>query len=419
MIFVLLFITTNHLISLMSLKNLPFLLVLAVGQLLMAQKNKNNGTVPIKNGISKPSILSTNPFGIFISRLNHNFKQRASSSYELSFSLESGNIWGPNTKTYIPKDESIKSRLRGTPWFSRQFYYDEEELDAHSYEIETDGVIKGLRGEFSLPLNEKQELVFGFRTFVLTKGRFPIAAVTNDNFIEFFHDNIAGGKDPFDRSIFDYDKARIKYEDRNGNLLDMNGGDIAFGGVETHYYYYPEFLNNKKIYLNFGAHLGTNLSKYNSSLDLGLSFAAIKKMDFNTRNFAFLGFGINGFRKRILNLKSTIIDFGTNDFIGSLETNMEYNLISEGFTMHSFSLSFYMQTSLNKKEEGAYAIHVRNEDAYNSWQHGSRHLYKNNNYWTLTYTFTRKIQTSFYLQQDFTVNNNPDLQTGVGIKFNI
>ncbi len=403
----------------MSLKKLPLLLVFAIVQILMAQKSKNNGTVTLKNGISKLSILSTNPFGIFISRLNHNFKQRASSSPELNFSLESGNIWGPNVKTYIPKDEAIKKRLRGIPWFSRQSYYDGEELDAYTYEIETDGVIKGLRGELSLPLNEKQELVLGFRAFALTKGKFPTAILTSDDFIEFFHNNIAGGKDPFDRDVFGYDKARIKYEDRNGNLLDMNSGDFTFGGIETHYYHYPEFLNDKKIYLNFGAHLGTNLSKYNSSFDLGFSFSGIKKMDFNARNFAFFGFGINGFRKRILDLKSTIIDFGTNDFIGSLETNMEFNFISEGNTTHSFGLSYYMQTSLNEKDEGEYAIHVRDEDAYNSWQHGTRHLYKNNNYWTLTYTFTRKIQTSFYLQQDFTVNNNPDLQTGIGIKFGI
>ena len=403
----------------MLYKTLFLLFTLMVCQPFVAQNPKSIDTISIKNGISKPSILSTNPFGIFISRLNHNFKLKASSNYVLDISLESGNIWGPNVKTYIPNDENIRNELRGVPWFSRQFRYVEEELDAENYEIETDGVIKGFRANLTIPIHKNQELVLGFRTFILTNGRFPFSIVTNDNFIEFFHDNIAGGKDPFDRAVFGYNKARIKYIDRNGNRLDLKNGSFAFGGLETHYYYYPKLLNAKQIYLNFGAHLGTNLSQYNSSLDVGLSLAGVKQLDFNTRHFMLFGFGINGIRKNLVDFKDTNIDFGTNNFIGSLESDIEYNFVSKGHTIHSFNIGFYLQTSLNKKDESNYAIHVRDEEAFNSWQHGTRHLYKNNDYWTLVYSFTRKVQTSFYIQQDFTVNNNPDLQTGIGIKFGI
>ncbi len=388
-------------------------------QFTAAQKLKNTDTTSIKNGISKPSLLSTNPFGIFISRLNHNLKKKAASNYELDFSIESGNVWGPNVKTYIPNDENIRNELRAIPWFSRQYLFDEDSLNADNYEIETDGVIKGFRGNLTIPLKHNQELTIGFRAFLLTSGFFPFSSFTNDKFIEFFHDNIAGGSDPFDREVFGYNKARIKYIDRNGNRLDLKSGDFAFGGIETHYYYYPKFLNSKQIYLNFGAHLGTNLSRYNTSLDLGFSFAAVKQLDFNTRNFMLFGFGINGIRKNIVDLKPDNIDFGTNNFIGSLESDIEYNFVSKGNTTHSFTISFYLQTSLNKKDEANYAIHVRDEDAFNSWQHGTRHLYKNNDYWTLVYSFTRKVQTSFYIQQDFTVNNNPDLQTGIAIKFKL
>jgi len=35
------------------------------------------------------------------------------------------------------------------------------------------------------------------------------------------------------------------------------------------------------------------------------------------------------------------------------------------------------------------------------------------------YSFTRKITTTFYLQQDLTLNNNPDIQTGISIEFGI
>lgn len=403
----------------MKYQKLVFIFFLCLNTFTFAQSDQDSIPAFTKNGISKPSIVSTNPFGIFISRLNHNFKLKASTRKELNISLESGNVWGPNVKTYIPSDESVRNGLLGIPWYSRQSFFDEETMNAESFEIETDGVIKGLRGDFTIPTGKNQELVVGFRAFILTNGKFPFSSITTDKFIEFFHENIAGGKDPFDRRVFGLDKAKFLYKDRNGRELNLGNGDFLTAGIETHYYYYPEFLNDKKIYLNFGAHLGTNLSKYNMSMDVGMSAAGVKQIDFNDRNFILIGLGTNILRKNAIDLQSDNLDFGTNNFIGSLETNIEYTFLSKGKTYHSFGLSFYVQTSLHKKDEDDYNVYVRDDDAFNSWGHGTRNLYKNNNYWTLAYTFTRKISTTFYIQQDFTVNNNPDLQTGVSVKFGI
>ncbi|WP_298426010.1 hypothetical protein [uncultured Kordia sp.] len=403
----------------MKCKNLIFVLCLCLSSIAFAQSDQDSIPAFAKNGISKPSIVSTNPFGIFISRLNHNFKLKASKRTEVSVNLESGNVWGPNVKTFIPADEAFREQMRGIAWFSRQFYFDEETMEAESFEIETDGVIKGLRANITIPTTKNQELVVGFRAFMLTNGKFPFSTFTNDKFIEFFHDNIAGGSDPFDRKVFGLDKASINYTDRNGRRLNAGNGDFLTAGIETHYYYYPTFLNDKKIYMNLGAHLGTNLSKYNMSMDVGVSVAGVKQFDINDRNFILFGLGTNVLRKNAVDLQNDNLDFGTNDFIGSLESDIEYTFISKGKTYHSFGLSFYIQTSLHQKDEDEYNVYIRDDEAFNSWGHGTRHLYKNNDYWSLIYTFTRKISTSIYIQQDFTVNNNPDLQTGVSVKFGI
>jgi len=403
----------------MKPQKLVFVFFLCVSFSLCAQNDQDSIPAFSKNGISKPSILSANPFGVFISRLNHNFKLKASRRMELDISLESGNVWGPNVQTYIPNDPAVRNQMRGFAWFTRQYVLQEDMIDADYFEIETDGVLKGLRGNLTIPTTKNQELVVGFRAFMLTNGKFPFSTFTNDEFIEFFHDNIAGGSDPFDRKVFGLDRARINYTDRNGRSLNAGNGDFLTAGLETHYYYYPTFLNDKKIFLNFGAHLGTNLSKYNMSMDIGASLAGVKQFDLNDRNFILVGLGTNILRKNAIDLQDDNLDFGTNDFIGSFESTAEYTFISKGKTYHSFGLSFYLQTSLHKKDEDEYNIYVRDDDAFNSWGHGTRHLYKNNNYWTLIYTFTRKISTSFYIQQDFTVNNNPDLQTGVSVKFGI
>ena len=66
-----------------------------------------------------------------------------------------------------------------------------------------------------------------------------------------------------------------------------------------------------------------------------------------------------------------------------------------------------------------YIIPIRHPDVHDAWGIGTTNLYKNNNYWTLLYSFTRKVTTTIYLQQDLTVNNSPDIQTGVSVSFKI
>ena len=403
----------------MKHQKLVFIFFLCVSLFTFAQSDQDSIPAFAKNGISKPSILSTNPFGVFISRLNHNFKLKASRRMEIDIALESGNVWGPNVKTYTPNDPAIRREMSNIEWFSRQYFVDEETLDAGYFEIETDGVIKGLRANLTIPTGKNQELVVGFGASILTNGKFPFSALTTDRFIEFFHDNVAGGDDPFDRRVFGLDKAKFLYTDRNGRTFDLGNGDFLGAGIETHYYYYPTFLNDKKIYFNLGAHVGTNLSKYNMSMDIGASAAGVKQFDLNDRNYVLFGLGANLLRKNAIDLQSDNFDFGTNDFVGSFEVNGEYTFVSKGKTYHSFGINYYMQTSLHQKDEDDYNIYVRDEDSFNSWGHGTRHLYRDTNYWTFVYTFTRKISTSFYIQQDFTVNNNPDLQTGVSVKFGI
>ncbi len=376
-------------------------------------------TSNIKNGITKPSVLSTHPFGIFFSRIQGNFKTHPSSKSNMQISIESGNVWGTQIKTYIPNDEAIRNEVRKHEWHQAQYFFDEENLDAKSFEIQIDGVIKGLRINTNFYLGNQHELNLGLRLFMLTRGKAPFSILTSDEFIENFHNKIAGGDDPFDRGIFGHNKAKIKYLDRNGSRLDLNKNDFFIGGLETSYYYYPKGLSTETFYTNLGTHLGINLSKYNSSLDFGISSNIIKKININDKSNVQLGLGLGALRKSILDMKSNNIDFGTNNFLCHLESALEYNFISKKRTIHSFGVNIYFQTSLNKKDELEYIIPIRNSDAHKAWGHGVTNLYKNNNYWTFLYSFTKKITTTFYLQQDFTVNNNPDIQTGLSLTFNI
>ena len=378
-------------------------------------------TLAVKNGISKHSVLSAHPFGVFISRIQGNLKKTAVDNTTIKIGLESGNVWGTPIKTYIPNDEEIRNQVRDIEWHQAQYYFDEESLDAESYDLQIDGVLKGLRTTIELKLAKEHEINFGLRLFMLTKGKFPFSNLTSDEFIEFFHSNIGGGEDPFDRGVFGLNKAYIKYTDRNGNTMEIENGDVFIGGLETSYYYYPEFLinKNKNLHFNFGAHLGTNLSKYNSSIDIGLSSNAIKTFSIsNNKNFQ-IGLSLGAIRKNAINFKDDNIDFGTNNFIGYLENGLEYSYVSKKGNIHSFGTNFYVQTTLNKKDEREYIIPIRHPEAHKAWGHGVTNLYEFNDYWTFLYSFTKKNTLTIYLQQDFTVSNNPDIQTGISYAFRI
>ena len=374
-----------------------------------------------KNGILKPSVLSIHPFGIFFSRLQGNFKSVATNRKTLMIGLESGNVWAAPIKVYIPNKADERNKARNIPWHGREFAFDEEALDAKTYELTFDGVIKGFRIKTTLPLGKNQELNIGIRSYILSNGKLPFTALTGDEFIEWFHEKIAGGDDPFGRKLFGLNQSGIVYKDRNNHSMELKKGDFIFGGIETSYYYYPEKLKNegKAFYINFGAHLGTNLSQYNTSIDFGLSSNVVKYYSITDRSSLSLGANLGVLRKSLIDLKDNNIEFGNNNFIGNLEAIIEYSFISKGKTAHSFGADFYLQTSLNKKSEYDYMIPIRNGITEKSWFTGASHLYRNNNYWTLMYSFTRKITTTFYLQQDLTLNNNPDIQTGISIEFGI
>lgn len=372
-----------------------------------------------KENINKPNLLSTHSFGVFFMRLQGHFEMNAPKKTSFNISVESGNVWSPPLKVYIPKNEADREIIREYDWDFAHTAFDENTIEKDSFNISNDGVIKGFKANLNFRLARKHELQIGFRTYLLTKGKTPFSILTGDKFIENFHKDIAGGDDPFDRKVFGLNQANINYTDRNGNNMNINAGDFFATGIETSYYYYPDSFKskNKTLAFNVGAHLGTNLSKYNQSIDFGLSTNGVKTFKINDKSLINIGLNLGFLRKGLIDFNSSNLEFGTNNFIANLENAVEYSFKTSKNFVHSFGANFYLQTSLNKKDEFEYIIPIRHPDAFKSWGQGALNLYKNNNYWSFIYSFSRKTTTYFYLQQDLTLNNNPDLQTGIGYKF--
>jgi len=396
-------------------KKLFFVLIVILAKIAFSQEQGNSKSEFTE--ITKPSILSTHPLGILFMRIEGNFKARPTNKTILNFNLASGNVWAPPVTAYIPKNKADRDFVRQYQWHEREFTLNVDTLDAKTIEVQNDGVIKALNFSVDIPINKKSELSLKMKGFLLTKGKSPFSVFTNDAFIEGFHSAVAGGEDPFDRKLYPYNKARIRYKDRNENVMDLKNGDFVFSGLEANYTYFPTFkkLNSKGYYLNFGSHLGVNTSKYNSSTDIGLNGNLIKSFTLKNPNRTInIGLSLGGVIRDVITFKREQLDLGTNSSIGYLESIAEYKYLSKGGTTHAFGFDFYIQTSLNRSSEFDYIIPSKNGTSFKSWNSGISNLYKNNNYWTFMYAFGKRNILKLYLQQDFTVNNHPDIQTGIG-----
>ncbi len=376
-----------------------------------------------KNGIDNPSTLTLHPFGIFSSRINQNFKIRPPKKITLNFSSTSANTFLPFVEAYYPEDPAVREALSQVTWYNRNFnFIDQETTPAEYTNIVVDAVTKEFRFDFNVKLAPQHELGISIRSYLITKGNSPSSLLTGDDFLEWFHSNIAGGEDPFGRRYYGLNKVDYKYTDRNGEVLELEAGDFFIGGIEFSYFYYPEFLINKKrnFFVNFGGHLGVNTSIYNPSTDMGISGNAIKTITLKNNNQFNIAFGASVLRKNIFNF-DTVVELGNNDFIGSLETEIEYTKYTKKNNYHSFGILYQLQSRYNKKSETDYYKLLGQWQEINAgWQNGVTNLYQNLSNWTFMYAFaTPKFKIFASLKEDLEVNNAPDLQTSIGVKFPI
>jgi hypothetical protein len=376
-----------------------------------------------KNGIENPSLLTNHHFGIFSSRINQNFKLRASEKTTFTFSSESGNTFHPFVEMYLPKNQTVRDNFSNIIWYDRQFnFVNQNSTPAEYSNIIIDAVIKGFRLQVNFSIAKEHELEITLRSYLITKGKYPFSFFTSDESIEWFHSNIAGGEDAFGRRYYGLNQVNFKYTDRNGKILELKNNDLFLGGIEINHHYYPEFLINKKrnLFVNFGSHVGFNTSKFNPSIDIGFSANVIKNIKLKNKNEFNIAFGGSFLKKNLINFKD-VVDLGNNPYLGSLQGEIEFTKFTQKKNYHSFGVHYQFQTRFNKFSEADY-YHLKGkwQEIKAGWQHGFTTLYEGLSTWSFLYSYGRpNYKITMYLQEDLLVNNAPDVQTGISIKIPI
>ncbi|MFL1013145.1 hypothetical protein [Flavisericum labens] len=373
-----------------------------------------------KNGIDKPSLLATHHFGIFSSRINTNFQNTPSKKPIFTFDYISGNNFQPYVEAYFPKDPEVRKRLSNIKWHDRPFtFMDQENTPADYMNIVIDAIIKEFRLKFDFPINKRHELSLNLRHYFIAKGKYPFSLFTSDESIEWFHSNVAGGEDPYGRRYYGLNQVNFRYLDRNGNTMELRQNNFFLGGIELSHYYYPDFGINKNlnIFINFGSHLGLNTSRFNSSVDAGLSANAVKKFNLKNNYQIHLAFGANVLRKNLINFKE-VIDLGNNNYLGTIESHIEITKYTKKGNYNAFGINFQAQTRYNRKEEyGYFKLLGKWREINGGWQNGVYTLYSTMQTWNFIYTYGQpNFKLSIYIKEDFEVNNAPDFQTGISLK---
>lgn len=399
------------------LKKKLLLIVSLYACCLLAQQKDS---IPFKNGIDRPSILSTHHFGIFSARINNNFKIAPPKRKTFSINYTSGNNFHPFVEAYFPKDQETRERLSQTIWYARNYtFVDQETTPADYMNIVIDAVIKEVRFNYNIPLSDEHEIGITLRNYIITKGKYPFSFFTSDETIEWFHSNVAGGEDPFGRRYYGLNQVNYRYQDRNGRTLELNANDFFIGGLEFNHFYYPSFLKNVKrcIYTNIGTHIGLNTSKFNSALDYGISLNVLKQYILKNKNEFNFGLGASVLHKNFINFKSDNIDLGNNTYLGTFEAHGEFTKYTKKGNYHAFGINHHIQTRFNRKEEeGYYKLLGKWREINGGWQNGVATLYHTLLDWNLVYTYGRpNYKLSLFIKQDLEVNNAPDFQTGINL----
>ena len=368
--------------------------------------------------IATPHVLSTHSLGLFSARINPHFQLEASKRIRFQCDMATGNVWAPYVQRFRPKHAEDRALVGQTLWHQR----DNPTLRALSHDssaFHADAIIKTFIPSLVLPLSTKSDIKFSLRTFLVTAGNFPFATIVSDGFIEAFHSNVKGGEDPFGRKVYGFNKANISFTDQNGKSVELKRNDFVFSGFTTDYFYYSStrlpLLG--EIYANVGMHMGINTTQTNPSLDIGISQMIAKEYSLGQRSFLLVGLGTQLLRKNLVNYGQAL-QLTSNAYLFSF--SLEPKLVKETKKGRRFAIAwnFHYQSPYDRRKEFEEIIFV-GERHTSHWHLGTTHLYQALETHTFVLSFFKKNSLSFYFQQDFKVNNNADLQTGISYQFTL
>ncbi|MGB3591889.1 MAG: hypothetical protein WBA16_09435, partial [Nonlabens sp.] len=346
-----------------------------------------NDSLIFAEGIIKPNLISTHHFGLFMGRMEQDLKIFSNVSWTFNIEVQSGNIFHPLVQSYLPQDPSIRAQFEDITWYFRQFdYVNQQSTPAKIQQIEIDAVYKTFRPSITIPLNPRHEIKLGLRAFTTVEGNLLNSPLTGDNFIEWFHSNVAGGEDAFGRRFYGLNEVNVNYIDRDGRRLQLDNGDVILGGLELgHVFHIPiKKLNERGFYLNLTSQMSWNTSRFNKGIDLGTGVAVIKEINLHSRS-SLWGSVATSFLQRDLLSSDDNVELGNTAGLLNYEIALQWSHKTLKNNLNKIVLHYQNQSPYFDRGEKDY-FHLKGAwDAINQgWHHGYTTLIENTSHYTLS-----------------------------------
>ena len=372
-------------------------------------------------GINLPNVLSTHPLGEFMSRVAPNFKTAVDANMSLYLGEYNGNVFSPLTTAYFPVNAADRNFMAARTWNNRVYWFATYHYPSTSASFVAEGVLRAYQMKLNIPLGKNQEISFSPRMFSLDKGYAPYSIITNDESIEWFHSNIAGGNDPFGRRFYGFHHAIIHYVDETGHSLNVNPNQLVFGGFESDYMVYPKWkkLNKRRYFINLMGHFGLNTTAYNPTIDLGGSFSLVKRIPLKNGKEISLGINAGALRNGLIQYAiGDRVSFATSNWIYNLSGQFEYKKPLRKNRTISFGLNYFFQSWYDNRTPYNYVVFMGIRHT-TFWPYSMLTLYKHLEGETFVVGYTvGKMYYFTYIREDLLVDNSPDIQTGFGFKIN-
>lgn len=370
----------------------------------------------LATGCIKPNMLATHPLGQFIGRINHNFNVQPVKQTTINVGLSTANIWLPEVKAYLPHSKEATQHLSTFVWHKRDSVFQAMPRNYDSTVFSADGVFRTINVNVRIKTSTYAELEISTKCLWLTGGQAPTALFTSDGFIEDFHSNIKGGEDPFVRKQYTYNQAAIFYQDKEEKKIDLKNGRMLIPNIQANYYLYANnaWLKKYTMQASAGLHLCVNLPQFSRAVDGGVSVVFLKQFATQRRYKYTLAISGGLLRQQILATKSRV-DFSSNNLLPSIESMFEFRKTINKMIFWAIGLNFHYTGSFHPASEFSNITPVGNRLS-SHWHLALTHMYRNNQYWSLVYSFGGKYVWSVYMLQDFKVNNAPDFQTGISVQ---
>lgn len=360
----------------------------------------------------KPNILSNHPLGIFTSRINHNFKYKPTKK-SISFNISRGNVWLPHVENRLVNSQADREHLNNYVWHRRIWQMDSLGITNYkSRSMQADGIISTYLLTFKSPLSKKIDIHSNIRLNSLTGGKVPVALLTSDEFIEWFHSNIAGGEDAFGRKTAPFGKAGIKYSDINNNEINLKNNDLLISEISNYINYYPNRIFKG---LSFNLSALTSVSQMNKKwhFDLGFSGSAIKQFQYK-KNWLDWGISSGLLLPSVFQEQAVIIN--NLNYLFSFESHWNYVIPTKNNHQWILGLNFHMQSNFHTRAENDYNV-IYGAGNTSHDHYGVSHLNRWLQGWSMIVGRNWKNwSVHTYLREDFWVDNAPDAQVGWGIQ---